>query len=240
MKRKWILLKILLGLVVLISLLSFSNHLYKTRELMKIDDKIDYSQGVYFINGKVVENTLKSTHPDYPKMQAQRISVKAMEDRLNANPFVKKAQVYLENNGILHTEIEQEIPVARVKNGGKEYYITEDANQIPMCKDFSAKVLMINGKILPTEYKKIVNLTHLIDDDKLLKNHIIGMEKQSENSFILLVDDGNYVLDLGNLENLDRKLRNFKVFHREFIEKNAEMPYKKLSLKYSNQVVASK
>lgn len=88
--------------------------------------------------------------------------------------------------------------------------------------------------------KKIVNLTHLINDDKLLKNHIIGMEKQSENSFILLVDDGSYVLDLGQLENLDRKLRNFKVFHQEFIENNAEMPYKKLSLKYSNQVVASK
>lgn len=90
MKRKWILLKILLGLVVLVSLLSFSDHLYKTRELQKIDDKIDYSDGIYFINGKVVENTLKSTHPDYPKMQAQRISVKAMEDRLNANPYVKK------------------------------------------------------------------------------------------------------------------------------------------------------
>ncbi|AFL96787.1 cell division protein FtsQ/DivIB [Ornithobacterium rhinotracheale] len=240
MKRKWILLKILLGLVVLVSLLSFSDHLYKTRELQKIDDKIDYSDGIYFINGKVVENTLKSTHPDYPKMQAQRISVKAMEDRLNANPYVKSAQVYLENNGVLHTEIEQEIPVARVKTGNKEYYITKDATQIPLCKDFSAKVLMINGKILPEEYKKIVNLTHLINDDKLLKNHIIGMEKQSENSFILLVDDGSYVLDLGQLENLDRKLRNFKVFHQEFIENNAEMPYKKLSLKYSNQVVASK
>lgn len=240
MKRKWILLKILLGLIVLIGLLSFSNHLYQTRELKKIDDKIDYSQGIYFINGKVVENTLKSTHPDYPKMQAQRISVKAMEDRLNANPFVKNAQVYLENNGVLHTEIEQEIPVARVKNGKKEFYITEDATQIPMCKDFSAKVLMINGKISPKEYKKIVTLAHLINDDKLLKNHIIGMEKKSENSFILLVDDGSYVLDLGSLEDLDRKLRNFKVFHREFIENNAEMPYKKLSLKYSNQVVASK
>ncbi|MGV4499853.1 hypothetical protein [Ornithobacterium rhinotracheale] len=57
------------------------------------------------------------------------------------------------------------------------------------------------------------------------------MEKQSENSFILLVDDGSYVLDLGQLENLDRKRRNVKGVHQEFIENNAEMPYKKWSLK---------
>ena len=240
MKRKWILLKILIFVIFLGFLLVFANNRYKVRELVKVDNKIDYSQGIYFITHADIDSVLKSTHSDYPKMQAQRVSIKEMENKLDANPFIKDAQVYLENDGILHTKIEQQIPVARVKDGNKQYYITQDSTEIPLCKTFAAKVMLINGKIDKKEYNGIVHLTEIINNDNLLKNLIIGVKKSQKNSFILLVNDGHYILDLGNLENLENKLQNFKVFHQEYIEKTAEMPYKKLNLKYNNQIVASR
>lgn len=240
MKRKWVLLKILIFVILLGFLLVFANNRYKIRELAKVDNKIDYSQGIYFITHADIDSVLKSTHPDYPKMQAQRISIKEMEDKLSKNPFIKNAQVYLENNGVLHTRIEQRIPVARVKDKNKEYYITQDSIQIPLCKTFSAKVLLVLGKIEKNDYNGIVQLTNIINNDILLKNLITGIKKIQKNSFILFVDDGRYVLDLGDLNNLEEKLHNFKVFHQEYIEKTAEMPYKKLNLKYNNQIVASK
>ena len=240
MKRKWILLKILIFVIFLGFLLVFANNRYKVRELVKVDNKIDYSQGIYFITHADIDSVLKSTHSDYPKMQAQRVSIKEMENKLDANPFIKDAQVYLENDGILHTKIEQQTPVARVKDGNKQYYITQDSTEIPLCKTFAAKVMLINGKIDKKEYNGIVHLTEIINNDNLLKNLIIGVKKSQKNSFILLVNDGHYILDLGNLENLENKLQNFKVFHQEYIEKTAEMPYKKLNLKYNNQIVASR
>ena len=240
MKRKWVLLKILIFVIFLGFLLVFANNRYKVRELVKVDNKIDYSQGIYFITHADIDSVLKSTHSDYPKMQAQRVSIKEMENKLDANPFIKDAQVYLENDGILHTKIEQQTPVARVKDGNKQYYITQDSTEIPLCKTFAAKVMLINGKIDKKEYNGIVHLTEIINNDNLLKNLIIGVKKSQKNSFILLVNDGHYILDLGNLENLENKLQNFKVFHQEYIEKTAEMPYKKLNLKYNNQIVASR
>lgn len=240
MKRKWVLLKILVGLIVLIVMLSFANNQYKNRELASLDNQIDYSEGIYFINHEVVDLVLKSTHKDYPKMQIQRISVEEMEHKLKENPYIKDAQVYVENNGALHTRIEQEVPILRVHEKQGDYYITRDENKIPTSPYFSAPVLLGRGEFTPEDYKGLVELTEKIKNDKLLKNLIIGIQKKRENSFNLVVSDGSYILTLGSLENIDKKLKNFKVFHQEYIMKTAEMPFKVLNLKYINQIVASK
>ena len=74
----------------------------------------------------------------------------------------------------------------------------------------------------------------------MLKNLVVGIRKEKLNSFILLVDDADYILELGKLEDLENKLNNFKVFHEEFITQSAVMPYKKLNLRFTNQIVAIK
>lgn len=240
MKRKWVLLKILLFFIALVGLSFFANNLYKQRDLVSIDNNIDYAGGNYFITHKVVEDVLKSTHIDYPKMQAQRVSVKNMENKLMENPFVESAQVFLDNKGVLHTKIKQKNPIVRVHNGKNQYYITSLAEKIPLSPLFSSPVLLAEGKIDSADFKGMVNLSQTINEDNLLKNLIIGIRKNQQNSFILLVANGSYVLDLGNLDDIEQKLTNFKIFYQEYIEKSAEMPYKKLSLKYNNQIVASK
>ena len=190
--------------------------------------------------GIVVDSLLRKSHPDYPKMEMKRVNTKDMEYLLNKDEFVLHANVFLENDGVLHAEIEQQNPVMRIHNGSEQFYITEYAKKIPMSNQFSAKVLIAEGDIQPKNYKGLVELVKIINEDNLLKTLVVGIRKEKVNSFILLVDDGDYILELGKLENLKTKLENFEVFHSEFIEKSAEMPYKRLNLRFNNQIVASK
>lgn len=240
MKRKWILLKIILLFAGLIFLLAFSNTRYKMREVQKVIKTIDYKDGNHFITEKSVDSILKQTHRDYPKMGMRRVNTRDMEYLLNKESYISYANVYLENNGVLHAEIKQQKPVIRVHNGTEQYYITEKGKKIPLSKEFSARVLIVQGKIQPNDYKNLVELTQIIHDDNLLKNLIVGVRKENVNSFILVVDDEDYILGLGKLENLKSKLENFKVFYNEYVQKTAEMPYKKLNLRFKNQIVAIK
>lgn len=240
MKKKWILLKVVLFFVLFILLLSFSNSRYALREVKKVDTVIDYKDGNHFVTNHLVDSILKQSHPDYPKMAMQKVNQQKMETLLKNNEFIADANVYLENNGVLHTEISQEVPVVRVNDGKTQYYITQDAKRIHLSPFFSASTILVSGKIKPEEYHQIIDLTRIINNDKLLKNHIIGIRKIKDNSFILVVDDDGYYLDLGPLDNLKNKLDNYKVFYSKFIQQNAEMPYKKLNLRYNNQIVATK
>ena len=240
MKKKWILLKIALLFIGLILLVAFSQNRYDLREVKEVETKIDYANGNHFVTHQMVDSLLKKAHPDYPKMGMKRVYTRDMEYLLNKDEFISNANVYLENDGMLHAEIEQEVPVLRVHDGNDEYYISQYGKKVPLSPNFSARVFLIEGKIQPKEYKGLVELVSLINDDNLLKNLLIGIRKEKVNSFILLVDDGDYILELGKLENLPTKLDNFKVFHQEYINKSAEMPYKKLNLRFNNQIVAIK
>lgn len=240
MKKKWILVKIMLFLAGLIFLLAFAQNKYKLRDVQEIKTSIDYSSGNHFITHAMVDSLLRKSHPDYPNMHMNRVYTRDMEYLLNQDEHISKANVYLENDGKLFAEIEQEVPLIRVKNGNKEYYISKYGKQVPLSKKYAAKVLLIQGDIVENEYEGLVDLCNLIYGDKLLKNIIIGVRKEKVNSFILLVNKGSYILEIGDLENIENKLENFKVFHNKYITQMAEMPYKNLNLKYDNQIVASK
>ena len=240
MKKKWILLKIGLFLTALLLLVAFAQNRYELREVKEVITKIDYANGNHFITHEMVDSLLKKAHPDYPKMGMKRVYTRDMEYLLNKDEFISKANVYLENDGILFAEIIQEVPVARIHDGNQEYYISKFGRKVPLSDNYAAKVLLVEGNIQPSDYKNLVELIQLINDDNLLKNLVIGIRKESINSFILLVDDADYILELGKLEGLPEKLDNFKVFFEKYINQTAEMPYKKLNLRFKNQIVAIK
>lgn len=240
MKKKWILLKIALLFTALIVLVAFSQNRYELREVKEVQTSIDYANGNHFVTHHMVDSLLKKAHPDYPHLGMKRVYTRDMEYLLNKHDFISNANVYLENNGLLHAEIEQEVPVIRIHNGTQQYYISKFGKKVPLSEDFSAKVFLAEGNIKPEEFKPLVSLVNLINADNLLKNLVVGIRKEKLNSFILLVDDADYILELGKLEDLENKLNNFKVFHEKFITQSAVMPYKKLNLRFTNQIVAIK
>ena len=76
--------------------------------------------------------------------------------------------------------------------------------------------------------------------DDLLKNHIIAIQKVGQRSFNLIVNTGNYYIELGTLNNFEQKLHNLKLFYNQYIDFIGTEDYEKLSLKFVNQVVATK
>ena len=240
MKRKWVLLKITLLLAGLIFLLSFSQRQYELRDVQEVVKVINYANGNHFIPEKAVDSILRKSHPDYPHMQMKRVDPREMEYLLIQDDYISYANVYLDLNGSLYTEVHQETPVLRIKQDTEQYYISESGKKLPLSTEYSPRVLIADGDIEETEYNQLIELIKIINEDNLLKTLVIGIRKEKLNSFILLIDGGDYTLELGKLENLKSKLKNFEVFHSEYIQKTAQMPYTKINLRFNNQIVASK
>ena len=54
------------------------------------------------------------------------------------------------------------------------------------------------------------------------------------------VTTGNYYIELGTLNNFEQKLHNLKLFYNQYIDYIGTGDYEKLTLKFVNQVVATK
>lgn len=241
MKLKLKLLKIFLGLAVFIFLLSFSANRYANKKLETMEIAIDREEGRKFLNDSLVLTILN--HKNYPteRLAMGAIQVDYLESLLNANPFVEHAKVFKSVDGALKVDIEQKKPILRINNGvDEEYYLGEDLTKIPLSNLYAVKVMMVGGAIDSADYVGLKDLSEIVMADKLLKKHIIAVKKQAPNSFNLLVNKGDYIIEFGALDNIEEKFDNLKLFYEQYLGKVGLSYYEKINLKFNNQIVATK
>ena len=240
MKVKWKLLKTFLGMLVLAFLVSFSAKRHACKPLSDIKIKVDHESGKYFVNDSLVRRVVEGKQLRVSSLPLGNIDVAKVESVLDRNSFVSKSQVFRDIDGVMRIQINQETPVARVNTGFDEYYLSEQLTRIPLSNLYSAKVLMVGGNIEEQDFAGIKELAEVVGADKLLKKHIIAVKKEKPNSFILLVNKGDYVIEFGELKNIESKFEKLKLFYDEYLGKVGLNYYERINLRFNNQIVATK
>ncbi|WP_238784790.1 cell division protein FtsQ/DivIB [Blattabacterium cuenoti] len=217
----------------------FSQKTHKNRIVKKFNIVIDPLSENHFINEEIVKKILFYKTEEIEKKIGQ-LCILIMEKKLNNYPFIKKSEVFLSVDGTLNIRILQKEPILRIKNGNKEYYLTKDAENLELSSFFSPKVILAKGAFSKEEKKYLTNLIKFINSDELLKNQIISIKKNNENSFILIPKIGNHHIILGNIKDFKNKLNKLKAFYKQYLNKIDIDQYKRIDLQYKDQVVAKK
>ncbi len=240
MKAKLTLLKAVIGVAILVFLLSFSAQRHADKGVKDIRIQIDHEAGTYFVNDSLVRTMLDGKQLKVSQTPLGNLNISEIEKTLDHNPFIKKSQDFQDLNGDMSVRIVQNQPIARVNTGTDEYYLTVEQAKIPLSNLYSAEVILVGGPIKKEDYKNLIELIQFISADKLLKKHIIAIRKQQPNSFILLVNKGDYVIEFGELKDFENKFEKLKLFYNQYLGKVGMNYYKKINLKFNNQIVATK
>ena len=236
MKNKWRILKILVTVVLFGFLLSFSLKRFNDAKMENVS--INMNQGktpVYFVDEKDIKELVKQYNPT---RKIGDINIPELEKKINLIPFVDSANVYLNLNGNLNVDIKQRVPAFRLNKDGKDFYVDKKGVEFPISKNFSLPSMLVMGDVKPSEYQALGDLIEKIDKDDFSKKYFIGITKEKEN-YNLLTSDGNYKVEIGDLDNIDLKVRGFKTFVEKYLVDQNTQKYKKISLKYDNQIVTT-
>lgn len=98
--------------------------------------------------------------------------------------------------------------------------------------------MLVFGDVKKDEYKDVVKLVNRINADDFSKKYFIGIKKEKKN-YNLLTTDGNYKVEIGDLDNIEFKLKGFKAFVEKFLVYQNPEKYSKISVKYNNQIVTT-
>ncbi|WP_379967019.1 cell division protein FtsQ/DivIB [Epilithonimonas sp. UC225_85] len=236
MKNKWRILKILVTVVLFGFLLSFSLKRFNDAQMEKVS--INMNQGktpVYFVDEKDIKELVKQYNPT---RKIGDINIPELEKKINLIPFVDSANVYLNLNGNLNVDIKQRVPAFRLNKNGKDFYVDKKGVEFPISKNFSLPSMLVMGDVKPSEYKELGELIEKIDKDDFSKRYFIGITKEKED-YNLLTSEGNYKVEIGDLDNIDFKVKGFKTFVEKYLVDQSPEKYKKISLKYENQIVTT-
>lgn len=238
MKNKYRILKIFITVVVLGFLLSFSLKRFGNQKIT--DDKVsvrlnDQPVKVYFVDEKNIREMVKKENPSG---KIGSLSIPDLEKKISAIPSVDSANVYLNLNGNLNVNIVQRVPVFRLVNGDKDFYVDEKGTEFPISRNYSHPCMLVTGKIKPEEYQDLAKLVQFIDKDNFSKKYFIGISKD-HNGYNLLTSDGYYKVEIGDLDRIGLKVEGFKTFVKKFLVFQDPQKYSKISVKYNNQIVTT-
>lgn len=238
MKNKYRILKILVTVIILGFLLSFSLKRFSNQKIT--DDKIsvnlhEASTPVYFIDENDIRELVEKINPSG---KVGDIDIPELEKKLNSLPAVDSANVYLNLNGKLNLDIKQRVPVFRLNYKEKDFYVDEKGIEFPLSRNYSYPCMLVTGDIQPSEYKKLAELIKKIDKDDFSKRFFIGIDKE-KGSYNLLTSEGNYKVEIGDLDNIDFKVKGFKTFVEKYLVYQDPQKYSKISVKYDNQIVTT-
>ena len=237
MKNKWRILKILVTVVLFGFLLSFSLKRFNNAKMENVSINMNQSKTpVYFIDEKDIKDLVKQYNPT---RKIGDVKIPELEKKINENPFVDSANVYMNLNGNLNVDIKQRVPVFRLNKNGKDFYVDEKGVEFPISRNFSYPCMLVMGDVEASEYQELGKLVEKIDKDDFSKKYFIGISKDKNGDYNLLTSEGNYKVELGDLDNIDLKVKGFKAFVEKYLVYQDPQKYNMVSIKYQNQIVTT-
>ncbi|RBP32065.1 cell division protein FtsQ [Oceanihabitans sediminis] len=238
MRINWNYIKMFVLLVLVVFLYAFSS--------AKNSKRIVSEPEIQFLG----DNNLFITHANVSKLliQSQQIASNApkeildlnkMESALNSNPMIKSAEVYVSVNGELKAEVEQKNPIARISTN-TSYYLDDEGGYMPLSTNHAARVPLVTGFVDKNALENIYKIAKKVDEDSFLKKYVIQINQSKDSTIQLKLRQSTFIVHLGDLKQLDKKINNLKVFYQKALKEKTLNDYSKVNLQFDNQVVCTK
>jgi cell division protein FtsQ len=238
MKINWDYIK-LGGLIICITgLYAFSGQRSDSRNVEGITIKFTGENNLYLTQA-MVNKLLIQNYGIIKNMPKEKLVLNTIEKVIETNDMVKSAQVYLTINGELTSNIVQRQPIGRVE-GKTKYYLDEEGKNMPLSSNHSARVPIITGNITGRSLEDVYEILNYINGDDFLRKNVIGIHIEDEGNYQLKFRMENFVVNLGNVDDLEQKFNNFKAFYTKAARDKTLENYNIVSLEFNNQVVCTK
>ncbi|WP_317171471.1 cell division protein FtsQ/DivIB [Tamlana sp. I1] len=169
----------------------------------------------------------------------ETLALNELENALKSNPMIKAAEVYVAVDGTLNADIEQKTPVARVSTNAS-YYIDDDGLFMPLSRNYSARVPLVTGYVEKNNLKNVYQVARKIRSDDFLTKHVFEIHQNQDNYLFLKLRKCDFIVQLGEIEALDKKINNLKAFYKKALKDKTLQNYSKVNLQFDNQVICTK
>ena len=216
-----------------------------------IDIEIVGVENTFFVDKKDVMDSVRLLENGTPVGKPlNSFNLERLETGLVKNIWIKNAELFFDNNAVLHVDINEREPVARVfTNTGTTFYIDTSLAMLPLSDKFSARLPVFTDfpsdrKILSKPDSMLLNqiktLAVAIENDSFCMAMIEQIDITPDRDFEMVPKMGNQKIVFGDAEDIDKKLTKLKLFYKNVFPETSWNYYSVINLQYKNQVVAKK
>jgi len=177
----------------------------------------------------------------------EMVDMRAIEDFLALNPYIRKADVYLGASGRLVLNLHQRIPLMRiVDNSGRHWYVDTDTVRMPVSTHFTARVPLVNGNfpVAPDckhwPMKELYAISAMLRDDDFMGPLIDQIYVESTQKIWLVPRLGPSRILLGTTDELESKVERITKFYKKALPAEGWDAYSYIDTRFAGQIVAKR
>ena len=211
---------------------------------------IKNSEGHLFIDANDIRKLLKAgAGSEIKGKKISDINLKKLEQLLRENVWIRKAEMWFDNRNILHVEVYEREPIARIfTTAGNTFYIDSTEKKLPLSDKLSARVPVFTGFIDKKVYSSkdsmlltdVKNIATYISKDPFWMSQVAQIEITPERNFELSPVVGNHLIKLGNGKDIEKKFNRLMIFYKRVLAQKGFDAYSTIDVQYSGQVVGTK
>jgi len=240
MKRfNWITIRLVLMFGLVIVLFSFTSNRNENRKLTKTK-VVFVGENASFLKQETVNKLLIENNADASAIRKDKLDLNKLEKAVSSNQMVEESEVFVTIDGVLKAVVKQKTPIVRVFDGKRSFYIDYKGNTMPLSANFTARVPLVLGVIRKQNSEALAELFRKIYVDEFLKKNIIAIQIMPNGSLKMLNRNFDYQIDFGGAKNVDAKFQNYKAFFQKAVVDSSLYKYKKIDLRFTQQVICTK
>ncbi len=202
------------------------------------------SAGKQFVSAEELAHEIGDLPQKAKKMTLASINTQDIRRTLLSLDKVEDVQVLRLTDGTIDITAQPIIPVMRVFDNGKSYYINKDGKRVSANARYHKDVPIVEGHFDPADTlftpQSLLPLINYIASDSIWNSFISMVKVKSPNDIILVPVIREHVINIGSPDNFDDKFSRLKKFYTEVLPRQGWEKYDTLTLKWRGQLVASK
>ena len=194
----------------------------------------------------IVKTVIKKFGP-LEKLPIELVDMRSIEQFLLTSPYVKEASVFLGASGVLTLSIRQRMPIMRiVDNAGIHWYIDADTVRMPVSRNFTARVPLVNGNFPSTaDVKKwpiqsLFDITMMLQENDFMGSLIDQVYVESNEKVWLVPRMGPSRILITTTMDLDDQAERIQKFYKKALPSTGWDTYSFIDTRFAGQIVAKK
>lgn len=193
-----------------------------------------------------MDEAILARHIDVMHTPIGKLNLREMENILKSDPWIAEAQVFVDNNNVLHLNIAQRTPIARLfLNDGSSVYMDSALCFMPLSATYIYYTTVVTNfpavasdSVHDALKKQIRYIINTVQTDSFWNAQISQIIIDSANMFQFLPVLGDQTIILGDTSLLREKLDNLFAFYNRVLNRIGWDKYETLDLRFKNEVIA--
>ncbi len=233
-------------LIASIGLFSYqSPRVHADRIIVNIMDKRENN----FINEGDIRDFIQHIGINNPGiLQLESMNLRRLETELKSINFIREAQVARDLKGNLVVEVLQDTPMARIiPNKGQQAYLAENNTLLPLSEHYTARVMLLTGVGVDSLFsdtfrataqaQELFSFIRYVNEHGFWKSQLTQFHLDEKLNIEAYPQVGKQVIEFGQAEGYEMKLRKLKTFYNEIVPKKGWNTYERVKLQYEQQIV---